>query len=568
MKKRLLISNIVVITIAILLVFGLGIIVTNNNNIEQAKQKVVQLTDIYVKTFDIKGDYNESTDSDIRLTVIDKNGKVIADSEVSDLGSLDNHLNREEVIAAVNDEPKVVTRSSSSTGREQIYYAKKIMLSDDDFVIFRVAILSDSVKQYLVKSLPLMVSVLIGTFAVTIIISYFISEKSLKPYQQVKENLTAINNGNYQRNFRIDKDQDINSMLIEIDDLSKKIDVNIKNLRAERNKFDYVLNGINDGVIAVDKQEKIILINQRAKEIFGLSENCEGLNYNAITDNRMLIEAIGSCLKNSEGQILEIKYNDRIYLVIVKTLNENWEDNGLGETAAVILTDISASKKNAEMRSEFFDNAGHELKTPLTAIKGFNELLNMKTEDEQSKKYIAQIAKEVDRMLLLINDMLNLSDLENKKELEKERIDLCKAAEEVVSDLLPMTDEKNVTITVGGEGFVAAEPKHIYELIKNLVENSVKYNDIGGSVRVNISSASENVVLEVADNGIGIAAEHQQRIFERFYRVEKSRSRKAGGTGLGLSIVKHICLLYNAELALESKPGIGTKITVVFPKES
>ena len=227
----------------------------------------------------------------------------------------------------------------------------------------------------------------------------------------------------------------------------------------------------------------------------------------------------------------------------------------------IVLTDVTATKESEKMRLEFFANASHELKTPLTSIKGFNEMISLNTQDSAIASYSAKIGKETDRMLALLSDMLNISKLENSTaaELHPVDVDIREVAEEAADDLKMQTESKKITLKVSGNGIVRAEREHIYELVKNLAENGLRYNNEGGSVEISVQTRSDGGVrLTVRDNGIGVDPENQSRIFERFYRVDKSRSRATGGTGLGLSIVKHICDIYGASIALTSKIGVGT----------
>ncbi|MDP4120518.1 MAG: ATP-binding protein, partial [Bacillota bacterium] len=199
-------------------------------------------------------------------------------------------------------------------------------------------------------------------------------------------------------------------------------------------------------------------------------------------------------------------------------------------------------------------------------IKGFNELMAINNKDENLNKFTGRISKETDRLLFLIGDMLKLSELENVKNISLEDVDLRKISEEIKESLSTLSSEKNISLDIDGKGTVKAEQNHIYELLKNLLENAVKYNVENGKVKVCLKEEKNTVSITVIDTGIGIPAKDQPRIFERFYRVEKSRSRESGGTGLGLSIVKHICKIYNAELVLKSKVGEGTEIKVIFKK--
>jgi len=270
-----------------------------------------------------------------------------------------------------------------------------------------------------------------------------------------------------------------------------------------------------------------------------------------------LIIAVEECVGTANGALLEITVDGKIYLVNVKQLS------GTTLTMAV-LTDVTENRENAKRREEFFANASHELKTPLTAIKGFNELAAINNKDTNISKYIDGIVRETERMITLIGDMLKLSELENTQTVSPVSVSLAKVICEVHEALSPMINEKSITFETSGDAGVSAEQGHVYELVKNLVENAVRYNDKGGRVSVTVESDRKNTRLLVFDDGIGISPEEQTRIFERFYRAEKSRSQKNGGTGLGLSIVKHICALYDWKLSLKSKLGIETEVTVEF----
>ena len=235
----------------------------------------------------------------------------------------------------------------------------------------------------------------------------------------------------------------------------------------------------------------------------------------------------------------------------------------------VILSDVTQEKAMAKQKSDFFANASHELKTPVTVMQGLSEiLLEKETIDEGSKKQIERIHKESMRLGSLISDMLKLSKLERGEEVEVaySNVNLKEVAEEVVAELSGEIAEKNLAVTINGAGVISAESKKIYELIENLCSNAVHYNKPNGKIDILITEDEETVSIKVSDTGIGIEKEHVPRLCERFYRVDKSHSKKTGGTGLGLAIVKHICVLYNAKLSIESDFGLGTSVTVSFHK--
>jgi two-component system phosphate regulon sensor histidine kinase PhoR len=270
---------------------------------------------------------------------------------------------------------------------------------------------------------------------------------------------------------------------------------------------------------------------------------------------------VEECVTGANSSLFEFAQSGKIYLVTIERLI----DTGL---TMVVLSDVTESRESAKRKEEFFTNASHELKTPLTAIKGFNELTVINNKDEKINKYIDGISRESNRMLSLIDDMLKVSELENAKAINPVSNSLAKTVEEAREACSLAIVEKSIIFKSAGDAMIAAEPKHIFELVKNLVENAVRYNNHGGKITVNIEKTDRDTRLTISDNGIGISLAEQTRIFERFYRVEKSRSIKNGGTGLGLAIVKHICALYNWDLSLKSKLGVGTVVTISFASTS
>lgn len=563
MRKKITLYNVIISVVALIIMFVLGLAVTDSNNRAQAKEKIIQLTNIYAAAYSQNPNFTQSVDENIRITVINNDGTVISDSQVSDITTMENHSDRPEIMAAFANEPQVFVRSSDTLGKEMIYYAVKVD-TGGSFVFIRVAMPMTTVSAYLVKTLPLLILILFVCVVFAAIISVFANDKILAPIFMVRDSLRSINEGNYREIKPTYKDEELNTLLCEINDVSAKVKANLTVTTEEKNKLNYVLNNINDGIFAVDKNADIVLLNQKIKTIFGVNENILGKNIAGLTENEKLTNAVKQAVLDTVNTVLEISLEEKIYLVTIKNLDANWLDDASAEIAVVILSDITGVKTQEKVRSEFFENASHELKTPLTSIKGFNEMLSISNHDKNLDGYIVQISKETDRMLSLVEDMLKLSLLENTTELNRTNVDLDETAKSVAESLEPLIKNKNINLQIKGAGQVYADQKHIYELIKNLVENAVKYNIENGTVNVDISVNAGKTTLTVNDSGIGIESKHLSRIFERFYRVDNSRSRATGGTGLGLSIVKHICNLYNAELSLTSKLSAGTTVTVVF----
>lgn len=558
MGKRIFLTTSIVCVLALVIFFAGSLIITDVQNRTIARKNVVSYTDIFADKYYDGVDMENFVKNNIaglRVTVIDSTGKVLADSDENE-ESMDNHLNREEIVAAINGKPTVVVRKSGTQQAELMYYATKLDVKDG-FLIIRCALSVNSINGYLINTLPLFIVLLVVMIIGTVVISKYLTKGITKPFIEIKNTLEDINEGKYEKG-ELHAYDEINSILFEIDTVSDKLQQSIKKYEEERNKITYILNSINDGILAVNQDKEIVLINAKTKEIFGATSDLTGDKLSYLTSNEQLDGAIDLSLADSESKVFELNIDGSYYFVTVKCTDKNWATKGKN-IAVVVFNDITMAKQNQKIRQEFFDNASHELKTPLTTVKGFTELLTIQNKDEKLAPYISQIQKETDRMVGLIMDMLRLSELENGEKAEESVISLKEIAEKVIDNLSSQIAEKGIAVEISGDTKVFASEKDMYSLVKNLVENAVKYNVEGGKVWVTM----QNNALCVKDTGIGIDKSHQDRIFERFYRINESRSRVSGGTGLGLSIVKHICNTYGADIKLNSSKK-GTEITVTF----
>lgn len=553
MKNKIVVFNIVIVTLALLIVFFSGISLIKKSHLEEAEKQIVTVTDVYAANY--SDNITATAPKDIRVTVIDDNKTVIADSQDKSLVGKP-HENREEITAAWEDSPRVVTRKSESLGADMVYYAKKVTVGDT-FVIVRAAIKVEAVNQYVFNALPTYVYVLISVLFVSYIAGILATVNLIKPLEEVKNTLAAVNNGEkINRSYDNESDSDVREMLGEIADVSEKLQNSINEANTERERLDYVLANVSDGITVIDAGGIVTVMNKVACGVFG-GDGFIGRKYTALTADEKFLSEIGETVALRETRSFEYENEGNIYMVTARALENSF--------TVIVLTDITQIRNGEKMREEFFANASHELKTPLTAIKGFNDLIALKTSDEEIKSFTAKSDKEITRLVSLIGDMLDLSKLENNGKIaDAEELDLGKIATEVAESLAPLAANKKISVSVSGNGIVRMEREHAVELVKNLVENAIRYNNENGKVEVSVLNDGGNVVLRVKDNGIGIEEEHLGRIFERFYRVNKSRSRETGGTGLGLSIVKHVCALYNAEPVVHSRYGEGTIVEVKF----
>ena len=559
MKKKIIVTNVIIVVFALLILFLSGISITKSIYKKQAEERIIDVANIYAENYTSSDKVVKNVPKDYRVTVVDKSGKVLSDSETADVSNMENHIDREEIVAALHGKPVAVTRRSDTTNKDMVYSAVKVDLSADDYVFVRVSTPVDSVNLYATSTILPNFYVLIAAIIAAVILSVVLTKSLVKPMAEIKNNLIALNNGTFTPSTPSEKDPEINKMLSEINDIGEKLSDTITTVSEDNKKLDYILNNVSDGIVVITREGNIEVMNDNAKLVFDVKNDAISSNYTVLSANEKFISAVSDAVNERINKVFEFTTAAHdVYLTSIRCLD--------GGMTIIVLSDITAVKHGEEIRSEFFANASHELKTPLTAIKGFNDVIGMKSKDDDIRTLSSKIDKEVNRVVSLIDDMLNLSKLETTKTPIVEKVDLVAVAYDAEESISALTRDKNVNIEISGEGTVEMEKDHAYELVKNLMENAVRYNEDGGHVLVSVDEKSDKVTLKVKDDGIGIDEENQSRIFERFYRVNKSRSRETGGTGLGLSIVKHVAELYDAKLTLSSTLGAGTEITVSFKK--
>ncbi len=557
MKRKLILFNTLIVTLALVLSSCLGIMVTKSNHYTEVKENVKEITSAYAGNYISAGQTAKTAAAGYRVTVVGSDGMVLSDSETTDLASMGNHMNRAEILAALDGKPATFVRFSDTLKKDMVYYAEKVDLPDGDYVFIRVAKAVDSVNGFVLQLIPLTVVILLGAVLVSFILSLIAANSLVKPLKDVGDSLKAVANGTYRSTIPASGDADVDEVLSELNEIGDKLQTSLTEAKEGRDRLHYVIENVSDGIVVLQQTGKISLINHSAEEAFGIASPV-GREYTLLSDDAAYIGGVSAVLSGKKQAKFDLTLRERCYAVTAKAPEEG--------VVILVLSDVTAERQSEKIRSEFFANASHELKTPLTAVKGFNDIIRMTTADEKIRSYSEKIDKETDRVVKLIGDMLDLSRLETVTADAKEPVDVSKVAGEIKESLAPLAEKKGVSVSVSGNCTVFAEKEHVTELVKNLLENAVRYNEAGGKAEVILSETAEQSIIAVKDNGIGIAKEDQGRLFERFYRVNKSRSRETGGTGLGLAIVKHIAERYGAELRLTSTPGAGTTVTVAFPK--
>ena len=389
------------------------------------------------------------------------------------------------------------------------------------------------------------------------------------PFEKLEGILVDINNGEYtpmqvpeKLNF-----PEFKAVLTKVDDVAGEIAKNLVNLQYEQKKSSILLHSVNQGIIVVSPSGRIVLNNTVALQIFGKENDAVGVDLGYLVDNEELLASLKQSLEDKKCYVGEVDLGEEIYRV--ETSFDTVDDEVIaGDVMVIIFTNVTIEVNNAKIRSEFFANASHELKTPLTAISGYSELMTMEgVSQKQLDVCIREINSNAGRMKTLIDDMLKLSKLDADMDNEEQSTtDMAKLCEEVVKDLKGVADSKGVRLELSGRANLLCRPKMIATLATNLVNNAIKYNKEGGYVKISLSENKDAVTLKVKDNGVGIAKEHQSRLFERFYKVDASRTYiNESSTGLGLAIVKRIAVIHGAKISLKSELGEGSEFTVVFP---
>lgn len=483
-----------------------------------------------------------------RLTLIAADGSVVYDT-AADSESLENHGDREEIKQAFEYGEGESARYSSTLLEKTIYCAKRL----SDGRVLRISISRATAGAIAIGMVSPIIAVGIGALILSGILASRLSKRIVEPLNKLDLE-HPLDNDSY---------EELSPLLSRINKQRAQITEQLSELHRRTDEFEQITGNMKEGLVLIDKGENVVSMNPAAKEIFSVTEDCTGKSFITVDRSRKLNAAIKSAFESGHGEI-HMEKSGLTYQLDISRIDS--EGSAFG--AVILAFDITEHENAEKVRREFTANVSHELKTPLQGIIGSAELIeNGMVKQEDMPRFVGHIRTEAQRLVNLVNDIIRLSQLDEGVSLPKEKVDLLAVAAEAVNDLAPAAAEKRVALSVEGESvFVSGVRRLLYEVIYNLGENAVKYNVENGSVLVSVAAKDNSAVLTVSDSGIGIAPEHQNRIFERFYRVDKSHSKASGGTGLGLSIVKHAVLQQNGKIELESELGKGTTVRVTFPK--
>ena len=497
-------------------------------------------------------DYLEQLQSDhYRLTWIDTDGTVLYDTETGN-EKLENHKDRAEVKTAFEKGIGESTRYSATLMEKTRYYAKRL----EDGTVLRISAKYATTGLLVLGMLQPIIFIIIGALILSGVLASRLSKRIVEP----------LNNLDLERPLENETYEEISPLLNRINRQSGEISKQLRRLEEKTDEFNQITESMKEGLVLLDNKGIVLSINPAARNIFGSdTQGAVGHDFLRLDRSRTLSAAIEKTFEEGHSEI-RIERMGREYQLDISRI----ESAGKVLGAVMLAFDITEQEYAERNRREFTANVSHELKTPLQGIIGSADLIETgMVKPEDMPRFIGHIRKEATRLVALIEDIIRLSQLDEGNELPCEEFDLMDIAEEVEQNLESAAGARDITLSLSGRNAIMYGVRRLmYEIVYNLCDNAIKYNLPGGKVEIMVDRKDEEAVLCVKDNGIGIAPEHQDRVFERFYRVDKSHSKSSGGTGLGLSIVKHAVQYHHGKLELKSEIGKGTEITVHFPIEA
>ena len=510
----------------------------------------------------------------LRVTFIAVDGTVLSDSRVArdKLGDLDSHADRPEVKAALSGREITSIRTSKSVRTNLLYQASVIKVSGRGRLVVRLAVPLSNVDQALDRLRRLIIGVLLLGVVLSIGVAYMVARGIFKPMRELTQTAVAISKGDLSRRLRSYPKNEVGDLGRAFDSMADNVQEKIEDVTQTRDRLEAVLWGMSEGVLVTDGKGRILLANQALLELLGLSQNPQGRLISEIVRNADLLEAVRMARAGQRQvwrQIRIIKPTPRHMDLRVVRLAEAGDQAGSGCVA--VLHDITELKRTEEIRKDFVANVSHELRTPLTAIRGSAETLlgGALESPPDAIRFLKMISRHADRLELLSEDLLALSRIESGQiASDKEDIEAGELADTLINTVAGAAADRDIQLkeTPPPKGMmIRANRRDIEQALLNLLDNAIKYTEPGGEVALSFAMDKDAVRISVSDNGVGITPEQQERIFERFYRVDKNRSRQMGGTGLGLAIVKHLANSLGGKVELQSELGKGSTFTLVVP---
>ena len=501
-----------------------------------------------VSVEDSGADYLRQVSSDrFRLTWIAGDGTVLYDTR-ADGESMENHGDRAEVKQALAQGEGESIRYSSTLLRQTVYCAKRL----SDGTVLRISVSRATAGVLALGMFQPILLVAIAALVLSALLARRLSRRIVEP----------LNSLDLEHPLDSDAYEELSPLLNRINRQNRQITEQVKQLRRRTDEFEQITASMGEGLVLLDNGGRVLSLNPAARKLFAADESCEGQDFLTVDRRREMSEAIRRAMEQGHSEIRS-RRGDKTYQFDITRIDSQGDVLG----AVILAFDITERESGERLRREFTANVSHELKTPLQGIIGSAELIeNGMVKPEDMPRFIGHIRGEAQRMVALIGDIIRLSQLDEGEEMPREDVDLLEVARRATEQLDTTAQARKIAVTVDGQPTAVNGVRQLlYEVIYNLCDNAIKYNVDGGSVRMTVSGDGANACVTVADTGIGIPLEQQARVFERFYRVDKSHSKASGGTGLGLSIVKHAVQYHGGSISLNSRPGEGTTVRVWLP---
>lgn len=500
-------------------------------------------------SFEGKDYFENLKTSNVRITWVDNKGQVLYDTQ-SDSKHMKNHANRQEIKEAIKSGYGESTRWSATLTEKSIYAAQRL----NNGTIVRLSVAQQTIFYLLLGMMSPLAIIILLAIILSVLIARYIAKKVSEP----------LNNIDLDHPLSNDSYEEITPLLRRLDSHQAKIQHQKLLLQKRQKEFDTIISKIKEGMILLDDQARIVSINAEALKLFQINDDWHGRFMMEVSRDLTLKDLIDQGLKGKKKEA-NIGIENNHYRVLVRPTTDNNRVTGL----VVLLFDVTDQLQMEQLQREFTANVSHELKTPLHVISGYSELLaNQMVPNEEVPQFAAKIHKESERLVKLVEDIINLSHLDEQEKLPQETVNLYDLTQKVLEGLQAKADKKHIQINFNGEeAILRGNPVLLNSLVYNLCDNAITYNHEKGQVNVTLKNSPDTITLEVSDTGLGIAEKDKKRIFERFYRVDKSRSKIVGGTGLGLSIVKSALDFHNGSIKVDSHLGQGTTMTVLLHKQ-
>jgi two-component system phosphate regulon sensor histidine kinase PhoR len=493
-----------------------------------------------------------------RITIIATDGKVLADSE-ENIRSMENHRNRPEVVEALQGKTGRSIRFSSTANRDMLYVSVPVEKDGKITGVIRTSLFLKDIDHLLTKLNYHVAGISLGIVFIALIGAFLISNSVVRPIKSLTLAARKVASGNLSVRVFLKTNDELRVLADSFNRMNEEMEKMFSELGQQKEELNSIIESLQEGLLVLDKQGKVIRSNESLRKIIG-NQAAEGKFYWEIMRNPRLAELLEKAGAEKRKFTEELPLGNRVFMCSITPLER-------GEGIVSIFYDITEIKNIERVKKDFVTNVSHEIRTPLTAIKGYAETLRKEVETAPGKKYLEIIERNADRLINIVGDLLLLSSLEEKAALELEDIDLKVLLENIIKIFDQKLKDKQLSLVINAKEdlpLIKADFFKLEQLLVNLLDNAVKYTDLG-EITVSVDVQDKRARIQVKDTGIGIPRDDIPRIFERFYVVDKSRSRKSGGTGLGLSIVKHIVLLHHGTINIESALGKGTSVTVDLP---